>query len=75
MPLEKRTFTRVRCPEPLGEDDQSKGHNLGLVEIDTFRVRVSTLDTHEGTRDLRHIDLLRSMFRVQKGLSCVEAAC
>jgi FkbM family methyltransferase len=44
---------------PLGQDDRSRAHNLGLVEIETFRVRVSTLDAHEATRNLSHVDLLK----------------
>lgn len=44
---------------PLGDDDRSKRHNLGLVQTETFRVQVSTLDAHEATRDLQRVDLLK----------------
>jgi FkbM family methyltransferase len=40
-------------------DAESQAHNLGLVETEAFRVPVTTLDDHDATRDLKHVDLLK----------------
>lgn len=44
---------------PFAKDPASQTHNLGLRERGSFAVRVSTLDDHEGLRDIDQIDLLK----------------
>jgi FkbM family methyltransferase len=43
----------------FAQDSESKTHNVGLVEGESFRVPVSTLDDHQETRDLKPVDLLK----------------